>query len=135
MGYGEWNTWDYTYIRQLNLFLERLEISTSLAAKDKARFRAEGRFLRANYYFEMTKRMGGVPLIMKSLLYDFSGKRRIAISQVKGSEMYDFVIAEAEAIKADLPTDTKVNANDAARATKGARWQWRQELHICRIYC
>lgn len=120
-GYGEWNTWDYTYIRQLNLFLERLEISTSLATTDKARFKAEGRFLRANYYFEMTKRMGGVPLILKSLLYDFSGKTdELQYPRAKESEMYDFVIAEAEAIKPDLPSDNKVNANDAARATKGA---------------
>jgi hypothetical protein len=120
-GYGEWGTWDYTYIRHLNLFLERLELSTALAATDKARFKAEGRFLRANYYFEMTKRMGGVPLILKSLVYDFSGKTdQIQYPRATESEMYDFIISEAEAIKADLPIDYKTNASDAARATKGA---------------
>jgi hypothetical protein len=120
-GYGEWGTWDYAYIRQLNLFLERLELSTTLAATDKARFKAEGRFLRANYYFEMTKRMGGVPLILKSLLYDFSGKTDdLQYPRAKESEMYDFIISEAEAIKADLPIDNKTNATDAARATRGA---------------
>lgn len=120
-GYGEWGTWDYAYIRQLNLFLERLDVSTTLAATDKARFKAEGRFLRANYYFEMTKRMGGVPLILKSLLYDFSGKTDdLQYPRAKESEMYDFIISEAEAIKADLPIDNKTNATDAARATRGA---------------
>lgn len=120
-GFGEWGTWDYGYIRDLNLFLERLEASTALAASDKARFKAEARFLRANYYFEMTKRMGGVPLILKSLTYDFSGKTDdIKYARAKESEMYDFIINEAEAIKADLPVDNKVNATDAARATKGA---------------
>jgi hypothetical protein len=120
-GYGEWGTWDYAYIRELNLFLERLELSQTLAATDKARFKAEGRFLRANYYFEMTKRMGGVPLILKSLSYDFSGKTEdLQYPRAKESEMYDFVISEAEAIKEDLPSDPKTNASDAARATKGA---------------
>ncbi|MES2893260.1 MAG: RagB/SusD family nutrient uptake outer membrane protein [Bacteroidota bacterium] len=120
-GYGEWGTWDYGYIRQLNLFLERLEISTSLTAPDKAKFKAEGRFLRANYYFEMTKRLGGVPLILTPLSYDFSGKTDdLQYARSKESEMYDFVIREADEIKGDLPTDGKANATDAARATKGA---------------
>ena len=39
-GYGEWGNWDYGDVRQLNLFLERLELSTALAAGDKARFKA-----------------------------------------------------------------------------------------------
>jgi hypothetical protein len=120
-GYGEWATWDYAYIRELNLFLERLEASKTLAVVDKAQFKAEARFLRANYYFEMVKRMGGVPLILKSLTYDFSGKPDdLQYPRAKESELYDFVISEAEAIKADLPTDTKANATFCARATKGA---------------
>lgn len=120
-GFGEWGSWDYAYIRELNLFLERIDISTALAAADKAMFKAEARFLRANYYFEITKRMGGVPLITKSLVYDFSGKAdNLQFPRAKESEMYDFVLAEAEAIKNDLPIDNKANATTAARATRGA---------------
>ncbi|RXK62029.1 RagB/SusD family nutrient uptake outer membrane protein [Lacibacter luteus] len=120
-GFGEWGSWDYGYVRELNLFLERLEISTALTAADKALFKAEARFLRANYYFEITKRMGGVPLILKSLTYDFSGDAsNLQFPRSKESEMYDFVIAEADAIKADLPIDTKSSAATAARASRGA---------------
>lgn len=115
-GYGNWSSWDYTYIRHLNLFLERLELTTALTAPIKAGFKAEGRFLRANYYFELVKRMGGVPLILKSLTYDFSGKADdLQFPRSKESEIYDFVISEAEAIIADLPA-----GGDASRATKGA---------------
>lgn len=120
-GFGEWGSWDYAYVRELNLFLERLEVSTAISNADKALFKAEGRFLRANYYFEITKRMGGVPLILKSLVYDFSGKtENLRYPRSKEHEMYDFVIAEAEAIKNDLPVDNKSSATTAARATKGA---------------
>lgn len=120
-GFGEWGSWDYAYVRELNLFLERLEASTAISAAEKALFKAEGRFLRANYYFEITKRMGGVPLILKSLVYDFSGKtENLRYPRSKESELYDFVIAEAEAIKNDLPVDNKSSATTAARATKGA---------------
>lgn len=116
-GYGSWGTWDYTYIRELNIFLERCTEATKLSDGDKKRFLAEGRFLRANYYFEMVKRMGGVPLILESMIYDFKGDPTyLQHPRAKESEIYDFVIAEAEAIKMDLPADVNVKS----RASRGA---------------
>ncbi len=115
--YGSWSTWDYGYIRDLNLFIERDSASTALAAGDKTRFLAEGRFLRANYYFEMVKRMGGVPLVLSSQTYDFKGDATyLQIPRSKEAGIYDFVISEAEAIKNDLPKDPNVKS----RATKAA---------------
>lgn len=116
-GYGEWATWDYGYIRDLNLFIERDSAATKLTDADKTRFLAEARFLRANYYFEMIKRMGGVPLITSPLQYDYKGDATsLQVPRAKESEVYDFVIGEAEAIKNQLPAD----ANEKSRATKAA---------------
>lgn len=119
-GYDSWGLdWygSYQYIRDLNLFLQRDSASTGLSDGDRKRFYAEGRFLRANFYFEMTKRYGGVPLILKPLNYDYSGKvANLQIPRAKESEMYDFIINEAEAIKNDLPADV----TEKSRASKGA---------------
>ncbi|MAY89184.1 MAG: RagB/SusD family nutrient uptake outer membrane protein [Pseudooceanicola sp.] len=116
-GYGAWGTWDYGYIREMNLFLERLEASTSIDEVDKTRFLAEGRFLRASYYFTLVKRMGGVPLILESETYDFSGDATyLQHPRETEAAIYDFVISEADAIIADLPADTNIKS----RATKGA---------------
>jgi hypothetical protein len=116
-GFNFWGTWDYGYIRDLNLFIERATEAKALSETDRARFLAEARFLRANYYFEMVKRMGGVPLIKQSLKYDFSGDPTyLQYARAKESEVYDFVISEAEAIKNDVP----VNASEKSRVTKGA---------------
>lgn len=119
-GYGEWgiNWFDsYAYIRELNLFLQRCEAAPNLSDGDKKRFLAEARFLRANFYFEITKRLGGVPLITEPLEYDFKGDPGyLQHPRAKESEMYDFVISEAEAIKNDLPADVNVKS----RASKGA---------------
>lgn len=116
-GYGEWGLWDYGYIRDLNLFIQRAKASTQLSVSDKARFTAEGRFLRANYYFELVKRMGGVPLITDPLQYDYSGEvTNLQNARAKESAVYDFVISEAEAIKTDLPADV----NEKSRATRAA---------------
>jgi hypothetical protein len=120
-GYGEWGLdWAgaYTYMRELNLFLERIATSTGLSTAEKTRFTAEGRFLRANAYFEMVKRLGGVPLITTSLQYDpvKNDPSAVQIPRAKESEIYDFVISEAEAIKNDLPADVNVKS----RASKAA---------------
>lgn len=115
--FDSWQSWDYGYVRDLNLFIERAAVAKTLSEADKKRFLAEARFLRANFYFELAKRMGGVPLILEPLLYNFSGDPTyLQHPRAKESEIYDFVISEAEAIKNDLP----VNANEKSRATKGA---------------
>lgn len=115
-GFGEWGNWDYGYIREVNLFIERATASTGLSEGDRKRLVAEGRFLRAARYFELAKRMGGVPLIKESLLYDYSGKPDyLQYPRAKESEVYDFVISELEAIKGDLPKDARTKD----RATMG----------------
>ncbi|MEO6916629.1 MAG: RagB/SusD family nutrient uptake outer membrane protein [Chitinophagaceae bacterium] len=116
--YGSWGTWDYGYIRELNLFIQRDSAATLLAAGDKSRFLAEARFLRASYYFELVKRMGGVPLITVPLTFDI-GKgdvNSLLYPRAKESDIYDFIISEAEAIKAQLPVD----GNEKSRATRAA---------------
>ncbi len=116
-GYGDWGTWDYAYIRDINLFIERCEPATELSDADKQRFIAEARFLRASYYFELVKRMGGVPLILEAEEYDFNGDPSyLQHPRETEAAIYDFVISEAEAIKDFLPA----NVGTKSRATKAA---------------
>ena len=115
--YGSWGIWDYGYIRDINLFIQKCTAATQLDAAVKARFLAEARFLRASYYFEMVKRMGGVPLILEPLTYDFSGDPSyLRMPRAKESEVYDFILKEADEIKAQLPSNTA----EKSRATVGA---------------
>lgn len=116
-GVASWGTWDYGYIRDINLFIEKCTAADKLNADVKDRFLAEARFLRASYYFELVKRMGGVPLILEPLTYDFSGDPSyLRHARAKESEIYDFIIKEAEEIKVQLP----VNAGEKSRVTKAA---------------
>ena len=112
-----WFTWDYAYIREINQFIQKAQEATQLKPEVRDRFVAEARFLRASYYFEMVKREGGVPLILEPLTYDFSGDPTyLRYARSKESEVYDFVIKEADEIRAKLPA----NANEKSRATQGA---------------
>lgn len=115
--YGAWGIWDYGYIRDINLFIQKCTAADKLDVATKDRFLAEARFLRAAYYFELVKRMGGVPLITEPLTYDFSGDPSyLRNPRAKESEVYDFIIKEVDEIKAKLP----VNAAEKSRATLGA---------------
>jgi len=116
-GFGAWAAWDYGYIREMNLFIQKCTAADKLAPAVRERYLAEARFLRASYYFELVKRMGGVPLILEPMVYDFSGDPSyLQHPRAKESEIYDFVIKEAEEIKDKLP----VSVAEKSRATKAA---------------
>lgn len=113
--FERWRLWDYGLIRDINLALENLESkSTALSAAQKTQFAAEFRFLRAYMYFELVKRMGGVPIITKQLIYDFGGDpTSLQFPRNKESEVYDFIASELDAVKNDLG-----NSGSNSRANK-----------------
>jgi starch-binding outer membrane protein, SusD/RagB family len=115
--YDRWRLWDYTYIRDINLCLEGIDAYSKLLTNDvKTQFKAEFRFLRAYDYFEMVKRMGGVPIITKQLIYDYSGDAsNLRYPRNKESEVYDFIASECDEIK-----DIVGNTGSKDRATKYA---------------
>ncbi len=115
--YGSWGIWDYAYIRDINLFIQKCTAADKLDGASKDRFLAEARFLRAAYYFELVKRMGGVPLITEPMTYDFSGDPSyLRNPRAKESDIYDFIINEIDEIKTKLPVSTA----EKSRATLGA---------------
>ena len=67
--YGDgWGYWPYDRIHDINNFLEQLpNYSANMSEQQYEEYVAEGRFLRALYYFGIVKRYGGVPLIDKTL--------------------------------------------------------------------
>ena len=54
--------WDYAYIRDCNVFLERMQTS-QIPESVKNQLSGEVRFMRAYTYYEMMIRYGGVPLV------------------------------------------------------------------------
>ncbi|MDQ1087900.1 RagB/SusD family nutrient uptake outer membrane protein [Siphonobacter sp. SORGH_AS_1065] len=114
-GFERWRLWDYSLIRDINLALESIErYGNTLTAAQKTQFSAELRFLRAYQYFELVKRMGGVPLVTKQLIYDFSGDPTpLQQPRNKEAEVYDFIASELDAVKDQLG-----NSGSNTRANK-----------------
>lgn len=105
--YGRY--WDYGLIRDINMSIEKIgKFGTKIDDNQKNQFIAEFRFLRAYVYFEMVKRMGGVPLITKTMEYDFSGDPTyLQTPRAKEHEIYDFIYNEIQQIKDDLTGNEK----------------------------
>jgi len=59
----------YVNIRRTNVLIANSGLMTFTPAS-KARFVAEARFLRAFYYFELVKRIGGVPLLTSAVTFE-----------------------------------------------------------------
>lgn len=119
-GFGDWGYWDYSYIRALNSFIKRCGEATTLLEEDRQAFLAEARVLRAAVYFEEVKRMGGVPLILEPLTYDYSGDPTyLQFPRAKESDVYDFVISELTDVQDKLVDPNVGGGRIYSRATKG----------------
>lgn len=99
--YDRWTLWNYTLIRDINLAIEGIrDYSKDLNSSQKDAYYAEFRFLRAFCYFELAKRMGGVPIITEQLIYDYKGDPSyLAKPRSKEEEVYDFIAKECDEIK------------------------------------
>lgn len=114
--YDSWNYWNYEYMHDINLFITRGENSDEISAGDKERFLAEARFLRANTYFELAKRMGGVPLLTDTLYYEMGDDpSHLHHPRATEAEVYDFILEELDDVAENLPRDPDVKS----RATWG----------------
>lgn len=110
--FSRWNLWNYGLIRDINLAIENIEKveSSKLTITQKDQFVSELRFLRALNYFELVKRMGGVPIVTSQLIYDFSGDAS-PLRQARDSEeaVYDFIRDELDEIKDKLGNEGSVS--------------------------
>ncbi len=106
--------WDYTYIRDMTVFIDKIRAS---ALKDAVKKQLEGevRFLRAFTYFEMQKRYGGVPLV-DIVIDPFKPIDKKYTTRSKEEQVSDFIISELDAIIPMLSS----NKTPLGRANKWA---------------
>ncbi len=105
---------NYRYIRDCNLFLEKIG-TAPVPAGHKDRLTGEIRFIRAFRYFDLVRNYGSVPLITRSfgLNDDFTQVQRNPLP-----ECLDFIVTECDGAAALLPE--VYEGRDVGRATRGA---------------
>lgn len=111
------NAWDNCYkgIRQANMFLSKID-RVPATEELKKQWKAEARFLRAFFYFELMKRWGGVPLIGDKV---FGFREDINVSRNTLEETKNYILAELAAIKDELQPAI-MDDGQLGRANKGA---------------
>lgn len=84
--------WNYGYIRDINIFLEKIN-NAPVSEELKKQLEGELRAMRANVYFELAKRYGGVPLVTQ-VIDPFKAIDPELQKRKKEVEIYDFVDSE-----------------------------------------
>jgi hypothetical protein len=108
---------NYTGIYRANMFLSKID-AVPVAADIKQYDKAEARFLRAMFYFELIKRYGGVPLLGNQVL---NLNSNLSISRNTYADCVAYIVSECDAITSLLRTEAFVTTNSGllGHATTG----------------
>ena len=109
-------------IRMANEFVNNIDVvpvqQTYNGVSMKYAWKAEARFLRAYFYFELVKRYGGVPLLGDKV---YGLTDNIALPRNSFDDCIKYIVSECDAIKGSMLTSPIISANAYyGRATQGA---------------
>jgi hypothetical protein len=109
---------NYENIRMCNLFVQnfsKVHLRKDLVVIDGQYWRAENRFLRAMFYYELIKRYGGVPLLGDKVL---ALTDNLNLPRNTFDDCVNYVVSECDAVRDSLRLDP-VSTTDYGRITKG----------------
>jgi hypothetical protein len=106
----------YAGIFRANLFLSKIDV-VPITAENKQYAKAEARFLRAMFYFELIKRYGGVPLLGDKV---FALNDNVNLPRNTFEECANYIVSECDAISGLLRGDAAVITTLLGHAPKGA---------------
>jgi starch-binding outer membrane protein, SusD/RagB family len=106
--------WPYDAIYKLNILINNID-NGKLSEKEKNIIKGQALFLRAFRYFEMVKRYGGVPLVLKP---QDKNNDDLYVKRNKTSECITQIVADLDQAAGWLPGTW--SGNDVGRISKGA---------------
>jgi tetratricopeptide (TPR) repeat protein len=111
------DTWGnyYRVINRANTILDKIKDADVSVVKNKARYIAEAKFLRALAYFDLVRIFGDVPLVTTKVNIEGAYK----IGREKTDKIYDEVIIP-DLKDAEINLPVKYASTDIGRATRGA---------------
>jgi len=123
----DWGSY-YAAIRQAITFVNNIDVvplmltftnSSGETVPTKRAWKAEARFLKAFYYFELVKRYGGVPILRDDATYELNDD--IELPRNTFDYCINYIVSELDAIKDSLRTVPLNNpAADGHVVTQGA---------------
>jgi hypothetical protein len=110
--------WDQKYqgIKTTNLLLQNIDRIENMNEDDRARMKAEARFIRAFLHFQLMTWFGDVPLLDR----DPTIEEARTISRTPREQVLEFILDELDAVAAVLPSNTELAAAERGKITRGA---------------
>lgn len=113
-----YRTFDYALVRRMNQFLEGIRSNaakSALVEKERADLESQCIFLRAWYYFCMTRSLGGMPIVGDDVYVYEAGMDPEALQLPRSTEAeaYQYVIDQCDLAINGLSEDQSVNASVA----------------------
>lgn len=106
----------YEGIRRVNLFLANVD-RVPIADDVNVYWKAEARFLRAMFYFELLKRYGGIPLIGDRI---FEPGDDMELPRNTYEECVNYIAAECDFVKSRLRAETAISDAQWGKIPRGA---------------
>ena len=118
----------YTFIFRANDVISHIDGVPDMEAGEKARLKAEARFLRAYAYYQLNVRWRGVPVYLE-YIDDISKATRARSSEL---DVWYAIIEDLDACIAEpnLPGKYRAGDVDYGRVTKGAAYAYRGEAYL-----
>lgn len=124
-GYNANSTFDDNWagmfrgIRVVNTFLanyQRVPWADPTRPKNLA---AEGRVLRAMFYYEMVKRYGGIPLIQDKV-FEPNDPELFKLKRNSFEECINYIVSELESVKEDMRPEASLASRNGSGSREGA---------------
>lgn len=112
----DYSWWGYATVRRLNIFIEKLNTDLPITSEIKSKMLGEAKFLRAYAYFNMVKRYGGVPLILKAQNESDPVEELYPLRSTEKA-VYDFIISELDEVVALNVLSKTISAGTAGKPT------------------
>ena len=122
-----WNQ-GYTYVRKVNVFLEKMAAPDALDFSDKPRLIAEAKFIRAIIYFNLIERFGGVPIVSQS--YGLNDVGTVQFKRNTFDECVAFIQKDLDDAIPDLPVSYPSTDQNFGRATQDACYALESRLYL-----
>lgn len=111
-------SWNYQGIRDASTLIDNIDINEELTPDEILDYKAQARFLRACYYWNMLRRWGPIPLVPEHGMDYTADYDKLELPRNTYEECVDFITSELVLAAKDLPW-SRTN-REIAKITRGA---------------
>lgn len=126
------NSWRECYIgiRDASIYIHNIDMNKEMTPEEVVISKAEARFLRAYYYWQLLRKYGPIPLLPDEGVDFTKDYEELAIPRSTYEECVDYITAELALAARDLPGKEGRSNREIAKPTKGAALAARAKVYL-----